>query len=106
LTKGKVSWYAVPVAKVPTKNPRPINPVQDSLSRMSYSDIARKSGVTFGFCSLLFRGHRSAKVDTLERIAGALGVSITELHAHLKAVPRQSERHGWQKSKPQVGATA
>lgn len=96
------------MVKVPTKDPllRLISPVQESLSRMSYSEIARKSGVTFGFCSLLFRGYRSAKVDTLERIAGALGVSMAELHAYLKAVPKQSERHGWAKSKPQVGATA
>jgi transcriptional regulator with XRE-family HTH domain len=96
------------VAKTPTKDPllRLINPVQESLNRMSYSEIARKSGTTFGFISLLFRGYRSAKVDTLERIAGALGVSITELHAYLKAVPKQSERHGWSKAKGRVCETA
>ncbi len=96
------------MAKAPAKDPllRLINPVQESLNRMSYSEIARKSGTTFGFISLLFRGYRSAKVDTLERIAGALGVTMAELHGYLKAVPKQNERHGWAKSRSRVGATA
>ena len=96
------------MAKTPAKDPllRLINPVQESLNQMSYSEIARKSGTTFGFISLLFRGYRSAKVDTLERIAEAMGVTLAELHSYLKALPKQSERHGWAKSKPQVGATA
>lgn len=97
MTNGIISWYAVPVAKVPAKDPLSLNPVQESLNKMSYSEIARKSGVTFGFCSLLFRGYRSAKVDTLERIADALGVELAELHAYLKSVPKRDQRHGWAK---------
>jgi transcriptional regulator with XRE-family HTH domain len=96
------------VAKTPAQDPlsRPMNPVQESLNRMSYSEIARKSGTTFGFISLLFRGYRSAKIDTLDRIADALGVELAELHAYLKSVPKRDQRHGWAKPKPRVAATA
>ena len=86
------------MAKVPS-------PVQDALNQMSYSEIARKSGTTLGYVSLLFRGYRGAKTDTLERLADALGVDLAELHAYLKALPKRGQKHGWQQAKAQVGAS-
>jgi transcriptional regulator with XRE-family HTH domain len=88
------------VAKPTTKDPllRLVNPVQDALNRMSYSDIARKSCMTLSFISLLFRGRRHAKAETLSKIAKVLGVTMDELHSHLSKLGKDGRRYGWGKA--------
>ena len=57
--------------------------VQKALKTVSYSEVARRTGTTPGYVSLLFRGLRRAKMETLGKMAKALGVSVEDLHTHL-----------------------
>lgn len=42
---------------------------------MTQADLASAAGVAAGYVSMLERGQRAPPLDTVERIAGALGVS-------------------------------
>ena len=48
-----------------------------------------------GYISRLLRGERQATVETLERLAKALGVSLDEMHAHLKRISKPETPYGW-----------
>jgi transcriptional regulator with XRE-family HTH domain len=61
-----------------------VTKIDEALKRLSYSEIARRTKTTAGYISLLFRGERSARVETLHRVATALGVSMDELYDHLR----------------------
>jgi transcriptional regulator with XRE-family HTH domain len=62
------------------------------LKRVSYSEIARRSGTTPGYISLLFRGKRSARMETLAKVAKVLGVGVGELHDYLTKSPRKPQK--------------
>jgi transcriptional regulator with XRE-family HTH domain len=76
--------------------------VTQVLKTLNYSEIARKSGTTPGFISMLFRGQRRAKVETLSRIAKVLGVTLDDLHSHLlsRIVSKGKNNYGWEQTKP------
>lgn len=94
------------------------------LTTLSYSEIARRSGTTVAFVSRLFRGQRQAKMETLGKIAKALGVTLDDIYTYLGKVPKvqtvkcdNGQLHGWQgsngkgkgkgrKAKAPVGAAA
>jgi transcriptional regulator with XRE-family HTH domain len=63
--------------------------VEKALEGLSYSEIARETGTTTGYISLLFRGQRSARSETLAKIAKVLKVSLDDLHQYL-TVKRRS----------------
>lgn len=69
-----------------TTKPAPKRKIAEALARISCTELARRSKTTPGYVSLLFRGLRDGRVDTLERIADVLGVSLGELHDYLKNV--------------------
>jgi transcriptional regulator with XRE-family HTH domain len=69
--------------------------LDETFRALGYSEIARRTGTTPGFISLLFRGRRHAKAETLSRIAQALGVSMDELHTHLSKISKDGRRYGW-----------
>lgn len=52
------------------------------------------------YISRLLRGERQATVETLERIAKALEVTLDEMHAHLKRVSKPEAPYGWKPVKP------
>ncbi len=47
--------------------------------KITQGEIARKAHVSVSFLSMIERGERSPSVETLDEIAGALGVSLQEL---------------------------
>jgi transcriptional regulator with XRE-family HTH domain len=47
------------------------------------------------YISRLLRGERRATVETLDRLAKALGVTLDEMHAHLKRVTKPEAPYGW-----------
>lgn len=57
--------------------------VATALKVTNYSALARQSGTTPAFVSLLFRGHRGARMVTIQKIARALEVSTDDLCRHL-----------------------
>jgi len=60
---------------------------------LTLRDIARAAGVSESFVSQLERGRSSASVATLQRLAGALGMEISDLFAgHDPAQPRVLRR--------------
>ena len=63
--------------------------VTRALKTLNYTEIARKTGTTVGYVSLLFRGKRRAKMETMGKIATAVGVSVEDLHNHLMRVFRE-----------------
>jgi len=71
--------------------------VQQALKARYWSEIARATGTTPGFISLLFRGKRSARVVTLGKIAKVLGVSLDELHEYLNKARKNNRGYGWRK---------
>jgi len=60
--------------------------LSEVLKTMSYSEIARRTGTTPGYISLLFRGKRSTKLETLGKLSKALGVGVEELHGYLTRI--------------------
>ena len=77
--------------------------VASALKGTNYSEIARRSGTTPGFVSLLFRGQRRAKVETLSKMAKALGVTLDDLHSHILKLAStagvKGKPDGWQGGK-------
>lgn len=67
--------------------------VTQALKTLNYSEIARKAGTTPGFVSMLFNGHRRAKVGTLREIAKALGVTLDDLDRHLVKIPAPENKY-------------
>lgn len=63
--------------------------VPATVRKMGYSEISRKSGLTLGYISLLFRGLRGARMGTLERIAKVLEVPTEDLLKFLLQVQQQ-----------------
>jgi transcriptional regulator with XRE-family HTH domain len=51
------------------------------LRRLTLKDVAEWAGVSESFVSQLERGRTSASVATLQRLAGALGIEISDLFA-------------------------
>src|ERR1700758_654282 len=51
------------------------------LRRRTLNDIAARAGVSESFLSQLERGRTSASVASLQRIAGALGIEVSDLFA-------------------------
>ena len=62
------------------------------LKTTNYSEIARRTGMTPGYISLLFRGKRGGTLETLGRLSKVLGVEVGELHDHLTRISRQSRK--------------
>ena len=90
-----------------------MNKVAEALRGTNYSEIARKSRTTPGFVSMLFRGKRRGKWETMARVAKVLGVSLDELHAYLSKVSKAvaaptATNYGWgvRKSKGKTTAPA
>lgn len=89
-----------------------MNKVESALKSTNYSEIARKSGTTPGFVSLLFRGRRRAKVETMAKIAKVLEVTLDDLHGHLlskivaKGKGNKTGNYGWEQKKPTKGRAA
>lgn len=84
-------------------NGRMTGKVATAYAKTSVTELAYRTGTTPSFISMLFRGKREARVDTLRRIAGALGVSVDELDTYLVSIKGQSgkmSRHGWPKPSP------
>lgn len=54
------------------------------LRRLTLKDVAEWAGVSESFVSQLERGRTSASVATLQRLAGALGIEISDLFADAK----------------------
>ena len=74
--------------------------VDVALKITNYSEIARKSGTTPGFISMLFRGHRRPKMETARKVAKAMGVSLDELDGHLSKLAEPKNKYpNWQKLK-------
>jgi transcriptional regulator with XRE-family HTH domain len=59
------------------------------LRRRTLNDVAAKAGVSESFLSQLERGRTSASVASLQRIAGALGIEVSDLFAS-DGLPRPS----------------
>jgi transcriptional regulator with XRE-family HTH domain len=57
--------------------------VATALKATNYSALARQTGTTPGFVSLLFRGLRGARMDTVQKMAKALSVSTDDLCRHI-----------------------
>ncbi|MHB8872346.1 MAG: helix-turn-helix domain-containing protein [Myxococcaceae bacterium] len=49
--------------------------------RWTQEDLAERARISVSFLSMIERGERVAHVETLEDLAGALGVSLAELFA-------------------------
>ncbi len=74
--------------------------VTKALKTLNYSEIARKSGTTAGFISMLFRGHRRPKMETARKVAKAIGVSLDELDTYLLKLGEPANRYpSWEKPK-------
>src|SRR5262249_20132340 len=59
------------------------------LRRLTLRDVAEAAGVSESFVSQLERGRSSASVATLQRLAAAVGIEISDLFAaERQAVPR------------------
>jgi transcriptional regulator with XRE-family HTH domain len=65
--------------------------VATALKATNYSALARQTGTTPAFISLLFRGLRGARMVTIQKLAKALGVSIGDLCQHLTKQGRQGK---------------
>jgi transcriptional regulator with XRE-family HTH domain len=59
---------------------------------MSYSEVARRSGLTPSYISLLMRGLRGIRMDTVERISRAVGLEPGELYRHLQTARRRARQ--------------
>lgn len=66
-----------------------MDPVAQALKGLSYSELARRSGTTPGYISLLFRGKRSARMTTMGKVAKALGVTVNDVYNHLERLARR-----------------
>jgi transcriptional regulator with XRE-family HTH domain len=77
--------------------------VAEVLKKTNYTQIARLSGTTPAYISLLFNGRRNGKTVTLKKVATALGMSLDDLHGHLASLPH--EKRSWPK-KPSTSAPA
>ena len=60
-----------------------------SLENLNYSDIARKTGVTVGYVSRIYRGMRVPSAKTLRVLARERGVSMDVLMRKLEAVRKE-----------------
>ncbi len=69
--------------------------VAEVLKKTNYTQIARLSGTTPAYISLLFNGRRNGKTATLKKVATALGMTLDDLHAHLSKLPH--EKRVWPK---------
>lgn len=49
---------------------------------ISARELARRTGISHGAILHLEKGHREGRIDTIEFIADALGISIDELIGH------------------------
>lgn len=74
--------------------------VASALKATSYSALARQTGTTPGFVSLLFRGRRGARMTTVQKLARCLGVSTDDLCRHIT----QAQRRGSSPGKDDVAA--
>jgi transcriptional regulator with XRE-family HTH domain len=67
------------------------------LRRLTLRDVASAAGVSESFVSQLERGRSSASVATLQRLAAALGIEVSDLFAEThQARPRVLRREGRQ----------
>ncbi len=66
-----------------------MDPVTQALKAVSYSELARRSGTTPGYISLLFRGKRSARMATMGKVAKALGVTVNDVYNYLERLARR-----------------
>lgn len=57
--------------------------VATALKATNYSALARQTGTTPGFVSLLFRGQRGARMTTVQKLAKVLAVSTDDLCRHI-----------------------
>lgn len=53
--------------------------------RWTQEDLAERAKISVSFLSMIERGERVAHVETLEALAGALGVSLSELFSSAQA---------------------
>ncbi len=76
--------------------------VAAAIKGKSWTEVAKTTGTTPSFISLLFRGKRNAKVATLARIAKVLGVTLDELATHLSRPQKNGRGYGWRKPADKV----
>jgi transcriptional regulator with XRE-family HTH domain len=50
-------------------------------NKLSQKDLAKRVGISVSYVSMLERGHRSPPLETIEKLAKALGVAPTKLLA-------------------------
>jgi len=50
-------------------------------NKLSQKDLAKRVGISVSYVSMLERGHRSPPLETIEKLAKALGVPPTKLLA-------------------------
>lgn len=61
------------------------NPVAEKLNATSLGRLARGVGVDVSFLSRLFRGQKGARMETADRIARELGVTLDQLHQYVSS---------------------
>ncbi len=66
-----------------------MDPVSQALKAVSQAELARRVGTTQGYISLLFRGKRSARMETMGKLAKALGVNVNDIYNHLERLRRR-----------------
>jgi cyanate lyase len=68
--------------------------VTTALKGTNYSTLARQTGTTPGFVSLLFRGHRGARMATIQKLAKHLEVSTDDLCRHITQTQKRRNQAG------------
>ncbi len=74
--------------KIVSKNLREVRTQQ----RLSQETIAKRSGISVSYVSMLERGQRTPRLETLESLAKALRVSPLYLMQELDGRPRKPRR--------------
>jgi transcriptional regulator with XRE-family HTH domain len=72
--------------------------VIDGEPRGSISEIARGTGLSPSYVSLILAGHRLSSVASFARLAAYLGISMDRLWAHAESQRQQRKRRrggGW-----------
>ena len=59
--------------------------VANNISKTSYTELARGTGVNLAHISLVLRGKRTPSLPVARRLAGVLGVSLDELAEYLES---------------------
>lgn len=81
---------AIPLSKVHGRLGQRVKDLREKLA-LSQTDLALASDVQRDFVARIEAGTRRAQLETLEKIAGALGVGLAELFAG-PPVPARSDR--------------